>query len=109
MHLILSFCSLFHMLFTLIYLTSTIGWYTGVKAVMDEDKELSFLLFSFFPFPTLAPKLLITLTMTPVLTELLLFLYNETLTAIDLHQRVFISRSLTVLLIKGGISNCIIN
>lgn len=47
MHLILSFCSLFHMLFALIYLTSTIGWYTGVKAVMDEDKELSFLLFSF--------------------------------------------------------------
>lgn len=73
---------------------------------MDEDKELSLLLFS---FPTLTPKLLVTLTMTPVLAELLLFLYNETLTAIDLHQRVFISRSLTVLLIKGEISNCIIN
>lgn len=102
----MSFCSVLHILFVLIHLTSTISWYTGVKAVTDEDKELSLL---FFPFSTLTPKLLITLAMTPVLTELLLFLYNETLTAIDLHHRVFISRSLTALLIKGEISNCIIN
>lgn len=94
------------MLFVLIYLTSTISWYTGVKAGMDEDKELSLLLFS---FSHSTPQIVDNSNHDPVLTELLLFLYNETLTAIDLLQRVFISRSLIGLLIKGEISNCIIN
>lgn len=35
------------MLFVLKYLKSTISWYTGVKAVMDEDKELFLFSFSY--------------------------------------------------------------
>lgn len=38
----------FHMLFVLIPLTSTLSWYTGLKGVTDEDKKLPLLLFSFF-------------------------------------------------------------
>lgn len=43
----------FHVLFLLIHLTTMISWSTRVRAVAEEDKELSLLL---FPFPTLPLK-----------------------------------------------------
>lgn len=42
---------LFHVLLVLIHLT-TISWSTRVRAIMEEDRELS----CFFPFPIVTPK-----------------------------------------------------
>lgn len=106
-NLVLSFCFLFRVPLVIIHLTATtISCSGGMRAAKEEDKELSF---TFFPFPLQNQSLLITLAVTPVITKLLLFLYNETVTATDLHKRAFISRSLTVLPIREEICNCVMH